>query len=166
MNAAKVIVFCSKLINIVVKMGIIVMNIKIIGVGLAVWLYLFAGVAIGGSNDVIKDDSIKNEIRLTIGKTIELLKSLDSCDKYGDIGWGSSLTIGSAVGKLKKSLNDIKNVNLEKVKEYSRKVTNYFNEYIVSDLNTVGMGEYKLIIARQDEIMVRAVYAVEGKNRH
>lgn len=150
---------------VVAKMRMLIMIKNIVVWMLGLCIFFVESVA-SSSEGISEEEWIKSEITVTIQKTISLLRSLDTCDKYGEIGWGNSLTIGVAVGKLNKTLNNIKNINAEKIKEYSDKVKSYFNRYIVADLNSEGVGQYKVIVDKQNEIMIRAVYASESKKRY
>ena len=118
-------------------------------------LLLNCSVAHADINTSHDPQIIQFDIKKTIKRTINLLSTLDSNSYYGDLGWSSSLTLASAINKLKSSLKDVKNVNLKKIKEYIKKVENYFNDYIVQDLNNKGLQEYDDILSQQDNIMVR-----------
>ena len=126
----------------------------------AICMFLFMGIANANEKIIITDLSIKSKIVKTIDRTINLLTSLDDNTNYGDLGWANSLTLGSAIGKLKDSIKDVKTVNVEKMKEFSKKIKSYFSDYIIEDLNKSGLKEYELIMSQQKDLMVRAMHSL------
>lgn len=124
-------------------------------------IFVVFGTANADEETIIKDNVIKADIQATIVKTIGLLKSLDVSEKYGSISWGNSLTIGSAIGKLTDSLEEIKEINVSKIEEYTSKMKEYFKDYIVEDLNGSGLKEYGVIMKSQEDIRVRAKLSAE-----
>jgi len=138
-----------------------------IQIHILLFLSIFLNLNVAQANTIISHDIliIQFDIKKTIKRTINLLSVLDNDSYYGDLGWSSSLTLGSAINKLKNSLKDVETVNLHKIKEYITKVENYFNNYIVEDLNNIGLQEYTAIQLQQDKIMVKAIHSFEGKIR-
>lgn len=130
-----------------------------------VCIFLLMGVSHANDEKVITDPTIQSKIVKTIDRTITLLTNLDDNTNYGDLGWANSLTLGTAIDKLKDSIKDIKTVNVEKMKKYTLKIKDYFKDYIVSDLNSRGMREYKTILSHQEDILVRANHSVGAQVR-
>lgn len=131
----------------------------------AICVFLLMGVTHASEEKVITDLTIKAKIVKTIDRTITLLTNLDKNTNYGDLGWANSLTLGTAISKLKDSIKDIKTVNIDKMKKYTKKIKSYFSDYIIEDLNKKGLREYKTIMSQQKNLMVRAMHSIEAQVR-
>jgi uncharacterized membrane protein (DUF106 family) len=130
--------------------------LKQIFIKLIIGMFLFVGMAQAVETVIISDTSIHSKIIKTIDRTIGLLSSLDNNTNYGELGWANSLTLNSAIGKLKQSILDVNTVNIEKMKKFSKKIKSYFSDYIVDDLNENGLAEYKIIMSQQEMIIAKA----------
>lgn len=105
------------------------------------------------TGNIITDSDIKYNIECSLNETIGLLLSLKESDEFGDVGWFSSLTITSAVDKLRNSIDKLSTVTHSGVRKYKERITLYFNDYIVEDLNIAGVKRYRDITANNDKII-------------
>jgi hypothetical protein len=93
-------------------------------------------------------------VKAVIQDTILMLEELDNGEKFGSISWANSFTISSAMDKLKAFLAKPTNgLTQGKIVKYNETMIEYFETYILADLNTSGLDMYKDLTTRQKNII-------------
>lgn len=102
----------------------------------------------------ISDPKVLVRVEIVIKDTVSMLETLDSGDRLGSISWGNSFTISSAIDKLKEFLDKPRlSLTHKKVVDYNKKMIEYFEAYILSDLNDKGLDMYRDLTSRQLSII-------------
>lgn len=93
-------------------------------------------------------------VRLVIEDTIVMLNELDAGDKLGSVSWANSFTISSAIEKLKLFLTKPESgLTKKKIIDYNETMIEYFETYILADLNPKGVVFYNELKSRQKAII-------------
>lgn len=112
---------------------------------------------------LVTDKHIIEEVVELVKYTRAILKDLNDGEKYGEISWPNSLTIENAIDSIDGVLKEDPVFTLEDVKDYEKDVVEYFSTYIEDDLNERGVGVYKMLKNRQDDLFSRIykIYSTE-----
>ena len=112
---------------------------------------------------VVSSKPIIGEVIELMKYTREILMDLDDGEKYGEVSWPNSITIGSAIESINGVLGEDPIFTVDDVKSYEKDVVDYFTTYIEEDLNAKGKDIYKNLQSIQDGLFLK-IYAMYDSN--